>query len=45
VPPLETQRLIVELEHLRAREEFLLKQLADARRRLVQQTCLAAVND
>lgn len=45
VPPLEKQRCIVELEHLRAREEFLLKQLADARRRLVQQTCLAAVND
>jgi hypothetical protein len=45
VPPLETQRRIVGLEHLRAREEFLLKQLADARRRLVQQTCLAAVND
>lgn len=45
VPPLEKQRLIVELEHLRAREEFLLKQLADARRRLVQRTCLAAVND
>lgn len=45
VPPLDKQRLIVELEHLRAREEFLLKQLADARRRMVRQTCLAAIND
>jgi hypothetical protein len=45
VPPLKKQRLIIELEQLRAREEFLLKQLADARRRPVQQTCLAAVND
>lgn len=45
VPPLEKQQIIVELERLRTREEFLLKKLADARRRLIQQTCLAAIND
>jgi hypothetical protein len=45
VPPLEKQRLIVELEQLRAREEFLVRQLADARARLVQHMSLAAIND
>lgn len=45
LPPLEKQQIIVELERLRAHEEFLLKKLAEARRRLVQQTCLAAIND
>jgi hypothetical protein len=45
VPPLEKQRLIVEIEHLRAREEFLVKRLADSRARLVQHLSLVAVKD
>jgi hypothetical protein len=45
VPPLEKQRLIVDIEHLRAREEFLFKRLADSRARLVQHLSLVAVKD
>lgn len=44
VPPLEKQRLIVDLEHLRAREEYLVRKLAETRGRLVQQISLAAIN-
>lgn len=43
LPPLALQQSIVELERLRAREEGLLKQLAAARLRIVQRTCLDAI--
>ena len=43
VPPLAVQRQVMDIEHLRAREEGLLKRLIAARRRLVQRTCLDAV--
>ncbi|MGN6545279.1 MAG: restriction endonuclease subunit S [Aureliella sp.] len=44
VPPLKIQQRIVELEHLRTREEFLLRKLTNARQRLIRQTCLEAIN-
>lgn len=35
IPPIKTQRSIVELERLRQKEEFILSKLVDARKRLI----------
>ena len=43
IPPLATQRQVMEIENLRAHEEGLLKRLIAARQRLVQRACLSAV--
>jgi len=43
IPPLATQRQVMEIENLRAHEEGLLKRLIAARQRLVQRLCLSAV--
>jgi hypothetical protein len=44
VPPLALQRQVMELEQLRAHEQSLLKRLIAARQRVVQHTCLLAID-
>lgn len=43
VPPIPLQRQIIDIELMRATEERLLQELTNARRRLVQGVCLAAL--
>jgi hypothetical protein len=42
LPPLLVQRQVMQIEHLRAHEEGLLKRLIAARQRLVRRACLSA---
>lgn len=43
LPPLGLQQKIVDIEHLRSREEGLLKRLIAARQQVIQQACLQAI--
>ena len=45
IPPLATQRIIVELERLRQKEEHTMNRLADARKRLVNGIALRAAQE